>query len=969
MGIPPGFALHQSSSLPGTPDLVSPTSSTYSSRLSEDYSSIQTYPVSPPMSSYDRSTRSDMSAGKDSEDYHTRRDMLGSGPRQQLPSLSSIFGPVPLSRPLPSPHSERPSPLHGTHSPLDRPRSASANPERPYSRNSSYFPSVAPAVASQPRSVYEPRLEPERPALPSVSREFPGPLSPHAREQHEQGRHASRSEASSFARWSHSSHPDPRRSDYVFGSRPSTPSFRSVSERGHLPSLSHGLGLEPNSISQKQSQPPPALLNRSPTLVHSGNPEGMTVKDGLGPKIWTGTHFLPRFVRQAEVQGEGLCYFYDDGTHCKTVIDGEPVNAHWGVTKAGKPRKRLAIACLTCREKKIKCDPDFPRCVQCEKFGRVCKFKNAPRGGHNTSPVTSPREYDEPRQLGTQQHGAELVRQRSTSASVSPRATKPSHPSPEMPGMPAKRMRFSYENYQPSTSHQSPMITAPDIRAANLPWQHRELPRIHEEFLGRKWQTDPYVSDPPATTTIMTSLSGHMKAMALHFLPGHVVAGWAQSDYNAHTTKSPEDLMLVYSLLAFGIHVSDGPTHEASECAEVARFASQRTGPSLQLIQAKLVLSLYYQANARQFDSADMLNGAISTALHLRLNLELHQCPGPLPETFPLGMDEATYAECRRRTFYSCFIWERLNGLSPARPSILQAEDVFIQLPQQERAFDEGRLSPTPTPPLDVHRDLLSLPSDVGMMAHLVLIVEVYGRILLWVQREATRPQPAEPDYLKVLERMAARLRQCQDVLPTEHRFSDRNLAAASEEGREGSLITRHLVWLMAKTKFARHAQTSLTRSLPLEERAQKALALAGDLMYATVALRGQLRSRHHSESPFVVGPFVMCAAVEAVDLMSAGGPVSSIPGSLHELTVAEDLCNTFSTWDEAKSYRAAIERRSEKLALIRERGAEAVTNPVAGCEVYAAPSSRTLMYRVLEPLEARWPIEMDAVYSHSRRT
>jgi hypothetical protein len=77
------------------------------------------------------------------------------------------------------------------------------------------------------------------------------------------------------------------------------------------------------------------------------------------------------------VPGEGICYFYDDGSHCKTEIDGEVVNPHWGVTKAGKPRKRLAIACLTCREKKIKCDPDFPRCLQCEKFGRQCQFKNA----------------------------------------------------------------------------------------------------------------------------------------------------------------------------------------------------------------------------------------------------------------------------------------------------------------------------------------------------------------------------------------------------------------------------------------------------------------------------------------------------------------------------------------------------------------------------------------------------------------
>jgi hypothetical protein len=128
---------------------------------------------------------------------------------------------------------------------------------------------------------------------------------------------------------------------------------------------------------REQLSPQTPVLNSPGTPTSSVASEIVLTKDGLGPKIWTGTHFLPRFVRAAEVPGEGMCYFYDDGSHCKTVIDGEAVNAHWGVTKAGKPRKRLAIACVTCREKKIKCDPDYPRCVQCEKFGRVCKFKNA----------------------------------------------------------------------------------------------------------------------------------------------------------------------------------------------------------------------------------------------------------------------------------------------------------------------------------------------------------------------------------------------------------------------------------------------------------------------------------------------------------------------------------------------------------------------------------------------------------------
>ncbi|KAJ2986512.1 hypothetical protein NUW58_g4990 [Xylaria curta] len=255
------------------------------------------------------------------------------------------------------------------------------------------------------------------------------------------------------------------------------------------------LGYEASHSPKVDSRGHPGRLNGRPTSPGSVSSEGIPVKDGLGPKIWTGSHFLPRFVRRAEVPGEGLCYFYDDGTHCKTVIDGEPVNAHWGVTKAGKPRKRLAIACLTCREKKIKCDPDYPRCVQCEKFGRVCKFKNAPRGGHNTSPVTSPSEEDS-RQLGAPPRVVDLDRPRSVSSnSISPH-TKLSRPSPELSSMPSKRARFTYEQFQPPpTSFPYPMMPTQDMKPTSAPWQTRELPGIRDSMGYRKWPADPYVRD------------------------------------------------------------------------------------------------------------------------------------------------------------------------------------------------------------------------------------------------------------------------------------------------------------------------------------------------------------------------------------------------------------------------------------------------------------------------------------------
>lgn len=80
-----------------------------------------------------------------------------------------------------------------------------------------------------------------------------------------------------------------------------------------------------------------------------------------------------RCIGQRDMLGEGICYVYEDGTYCRAIIDGEPVNPSWGITKAGKPRKRLAQACLTCREKKIKCEPGFPKCHQCAKSQRVCR--------------------------------------------------------------------------------------------------------------------------------------------------------------------------------------------------------------------------------------------------------------------------------------------------------------------------------------------------------------------------------------------------------------------------------------------------------------------------------------------------------------------------------------------------------------------------------------------------------------------
>lgn len=367
MGAPSSLDPGQRLLPPDTPpELVSPGISNFSSRSSPatEVAWNSRLLVSPPMSDYEKGPKVIMTGEKGAQGPTSQATThTQSGSRQQLPSLSSLFGP-PSSRAAHSPLSDRNG--FPTGSPMERPRGSSHGGKN---HGDSYFPPTLSPPISQPRTTYNVKYDAERPSTQAHRHVPSGSASPGFRAFNHHHRSDSRSDAEHLQRWT--AHSDSGKGEYTLGSGESN--FRN-SRGDHFQlqfpgqkDASSGQSDTRTSISQ----------NPPPTPTSTSASEGLPSKDGLGPKIWTGTHFLPRFVRAAEVPGEGMCYFYDDGSHCKTVIDGEAVNAHWGVTKAGKPRKRLAIACITCREKKIKCDPDYPRCIQCEKFGRICKFKNA----------------------------------------------------------------------------------------------------------------------------------------------------------------------------------------------------------------------------------------------------------------------------------------------------------------------------------------------------------------------------------------------------------------------------------------------------------------------------------------------------------------------------------------------------------------------------------------------------------------
>ena len=77
---------------------------------------------------------------------------------------------------------------------------------------------------------------------------------------------------------------------------------------------------------------------------------------------------FPPLIGECDVPGEGPTLFYEDGITRKQAW----VDAHWSLKKALSPRKLLGISCPTCQSRKIRCDLAEPKCGFCSTRSRDC---------------------------------------------------------------------------------------------------------------------------------------------------------------------------------------------------------------------------------------------------------------------------------------------------------------------------------------------------------------------------------------------------------------------------------------------------------------------------------------------------------------------------------------------------------------------------------------------------------------------
>lgn len=137
-------------------------------------------------------------------------------------------------------------------------------------------------------------------------------------------------------------------------------------------------------------------------------------------------------------------------------------------TKAGKERKRLPLACIACRRKKIRCSGEKPACKHCIRARIPCVYKVTTR---KAAPRTDYMAMLDKRLKRMEDRIIKIVpieEQAATTASVARANVKPAIPGMSSPAVSGKK-RGRQEAFAPNFDEWSTSMSASNIDAAKPP--------------------------------------------------------------------------------------------------------------------------------------------------------------------------------------------------------------------------------------------------------------------------------------------------------------------------------------------------------------------------------------------------------------------------------------------------------------------------------------------------------------------
>lgn len=472
-----------------------------------------------------------------------------------------------------------------------------------------------------------------------------------------------------------------------------------------------------------------------------------------------------------------------------------------------------------------------------------------------------------------------------------------------------------------------PSNNQPESRAINA-FLEQEPPSTTGKPSGdimNRWNTNPFDIEEDLVNELMRVYFIHKGISGAHgMLPKKPFMLWLT---NRCFQKSPDDLMLIYTMLALATVFSSNPVHKkrGDEFAAISRHACDERHYSLQLVQSRLLLALYYYAKNNVADSWDFCGAAIRTATGMKLNLEIEEAKEKDRNELPYNLNRAGYTECRRRTFWTCFILDRLNGYCSGQLSIINPADVFLRLPSDDNSFEEQ--VEVRNPYFDISAQVPESLSSIGSMAYLIGITSIWGDIMANIYRTSHRPSSDEEGFNKFASFYSdttSRLETWLSSLPDSLSYSPENLTNAANSGTLNIFITLHTLYHSAQMRLNRHLQPDIVPSEQLEHYIRTTHSHAEAVLGMADKLAACLFQPSNNSAPVEISipfsaPFIGYAIVNAIDVVTAKGYRAEL-----ELLSSKIRSSMAIITDLAKYWHSAKNQRE----LLIARKTELITGP-----------------------------------------
>lgn len=478
-------------------------------------------------------------------------------------------------------------------------------------------------------------------------------------------------------------------------------------------------------------------------------------------------------------------------------------------TKAGKERKRLPLACIACRRKKIKCSGEKPACKHCLKARIPCVYKVTTR---KAAPRTDYMAMLDKRLKRMEDRVIKIIPKDEL-----PETTTRSVLRPPLPGTTPKS-----EKDEANAKRTAEEAFTNELQA----WAKGRTGAIPLDGAAR--------TRPPRDVENTLYTEGN-EALPPEHIQEHLVevyfdCVYGQSYLLLHKPSFMRKLkagtvppVLILSICGISARFSTHPqvsTEPAflrgEKWATPARNICEKrhAEPNITILTCMIMLGLHYFGTCEGGLSWSFGGQAMRMAYALQLHKELDHDPSGLAQAEraaasgkpvpPIQELSFTDREIRRRVMWSCYLMDTFNSSGTERPSFLNEEYMFIQLPIKEVHFQMEL--PGRTEDLEGHVPITSTrkPADdtqvearanMGVAAYVVRAVVLWKRVVKYLNlggREKDSHQMWDP--LSQFANLQRQVTQLKASLPSSLVYNSDNLASHATERLANQFIFLHLV-------------------------------------------------------------------------------------------------------------------------------------------------------------------------------